>query len=107
MSGNEGVIITVEIVIKPEVADAVCAGIPQMFADTVTFEGFRSIRVHRHKDQPNRVMIIEHWDREDQYQAYQDWRGEDAEKRAETFAQLESYEANVWPAFVGAAFAGD
>jgi quinol monooxygenase YgiN len=98
----DGVILTIDMVIKPELAAAVCAGIPAMFEATVRFKGFRSIRVVRHQDQPNRLLIVEHWDAEEDYKAYQDWRNRDGElDRARE--HLLSIETNVWPSLVGVA----
>lgn len=97
---SDGVIITVEIVIKPELAEQVCASIPAMFDDTVTFKGFRSIRVMRNKDEPNRVLILEHWDKEEHYHAYQAWRGERGEGSRD---HLLSFRYSVWPNLVGEA----
>jgi quinol monooxygenase YgiN len=96
----DGVIITVDMVIKPELAEAVCASIPAMFEDTVKFKGFHSIRVVRHQDQPNRLLIVEHWDAEDDYKAYQAWRNRDG-GLDQARAHLLSIKADVWPALVG------
>ena len=99
MSGD-GVILTIDMVIKPELAEAVCAGIPAMFDDTKKFNGFRSIRVVRHQHQPNRLLIVEHWDTEDDYNAYQNWRNRDGElNRARE--HLLSIKTDIWPALVG------
>ena len=100
----DGVIVTIDMVIKPELAEAVCAGIPSMFTETVTFKGFHSIRVVRHKDAGNRLLIVEHWDTEDDYKAYQAWRNRDgALDRARE--NLLSIKADIWPALVGSAAA--
>lgn len=100
MSG--GVIITIDMVIKPELAEVVCAGIPAMFDATVTFKGFRSIRVVRHQHAPNHLLIVEHWDTEDDYQAYHRWRNRDGElDRAEE--ALLSLRTDVWPGLIGCA----
>jgi quinol monooxygenase YgiN len=95
---SDGVIITVEILIKPELAEQVCESIPAMFDDTVTFEGFRSIRVVRNKEEPNRLLIVEHWDKEENYHAYQAWRGE---RGGGSRDHLLSFRYSVWPAHVG------
>ncbi|WP_297493620.1 putative quinol monooxygenase [Acidocella sp.] len=97
---SDGVIITIDMVIKPELAEAVCAGIPGMFTLTVTFKGFRSIRVVRHKDAANHLLIVEHWDAEEDYRAYEAWRNRDGEMdRARE--HLLSLKAEVWPGLIG------
>jgi quinol monooxygenase YgiN len=101
---SEGVIITIEMVIKPELAEQVIAGIPALCKDTVSRPGFRKIRVVQNKDEPNRVLIMEHWDREEDYQAYQAWRRETSDMGA-AMANLLSYKSDVWPGLVGAAVA--
>ena len=95
---SDGVIITVEILIKPELAEQTVASIPALFDDTLTFPGFRSIRVVRNKEEPNRVLIVEHWDKEDDYHAYQAWR---AERGQGSRDHLLSFRSAVWPAQVG------
>ena len=99
---SAGVIITIDMVIRPEVAEQVIAGIPKMFEDTVRFAGFRSIRVVRHQYRANHLLIVEHWDTEAHYQAYQAWRNRGGDMEA-AMGQLQSYRNDVWPALVGAA----
>lgn len=101
MSGD-GIIITIDMVIKPELADAVRASIPAMFTDTVNFTGFRSIRVVQHKAEPGRLLVVEHWDAEEHYRAYQNWRNRDgALDRA--VENLISIRTDIWPVLVGQA----
>jgi quinol monooxygenase YgiN len=97
---SEGVIITVDMVIKPEFAEQVAASIPAMFYDTVRFEGFRSIRVVRHKNEPNHLMVIEHWDEEANYKAYMAWRNRNGEMDA-ALSALVSINTEVWPSQIG------
>ncbi|HEX4376712.1 MAG TPA: antibiotic biosynthesis monooxygenase family protein [Steroidobacteraceae bacterium] len=99
---SDGVIITIDMVIKPEFAEQVIAGIPRMFEDTVRFEGFRSIRVVRHQHASNHLLIVEHWDTEAHYQAYQAWRNRGGDMDA-AMELLQSYRYDAWPALVGSA----
>jgi quinol monooxygenase YgiN len=99
---QDGVIITIDMVIKPELADMVCAGIPAMFEETVKFAGFHSIRVVRHQGQPNRLLIVEHWDREEDYNAYHHWRNRYGELD-QAQENLLSIKTDVWPSLVGLA----
>lgn len=96
----DGVIITIEMVIKPDVAAAVRESIPAMFTETVKFKGFRSIRVVQHQNEPDRLLIVEHWDEEADYKTYQEWRNRDGElDRARE--SLLSLKADVWPGLIG------
>ena len=99
---SEGVTITIDMVIKPEFAEQVTAGIPAMFADTRRFEGFREIRVVRHRDQPNRLKVIERWDSEAHYQVYIDWRTRKGDMDAAAPTLL-SITTDVWPVLIGSA----
>ena len=94
---TDGVIITIDMTIKPELAEAVCGGIPAMFAETRRFSGFRAIRAVRHGTEPNRLLIIEHWDHEQDYQAYFAWRNRDGAMDAAR-AHLLSITTEIWPA---------
>jgi quinol monooxygenase YgiN len=97
---SDGVIITIDMVIEPGLAEQVIAGIPKMFDDTVRFAGFRSIRVVRHQHEPNHLLIVEHWDSEEHYKAYQSWRNRNGEMDA-AMGHLLSYRYDVWPSLVG------
>src|SRR3546814_20394435 len=70
---SDGVIITVDMVIKPEFSEAVRSGIPAMLKDTARFKGLRSIRVVQHPHDPHHVLIVEHWDCECDYKTYSAW----------------------------------
>jgi quinol monooxygenase YgiN len=97
---TDGVIITLHMIIKPELVEAVCASIPGMFGETVKFKGFRSIRVVRHQSEPNHLLVVEHWDAEDDYKAYQAWRNRDGamDKARDSLISLQ---ADVWPGLIG------
>ncbi len=97
---GQGVIVTIDMLIKPELAEAVIASIPAMFEETIKFGGFHSIRVVRHQAELNRLLIVEHWDEEADYRAYHNWRNRDGElDRAEE--ALLSIRTDIWPALVG------
>jgi quinol monooxygenase YgiN len=99
---SDGVLITIDMVIKPEVAAQVSAGIPKMFEDTARFAGFRSIRVVRHQHEPHHLLVVEHWDSEEHYRAYQTWRNRNGEMDT-AMGHLLSYRCDVWPSLVGCA----
>src|SRR3546814_12930771 len=76
---SDGVIITVDMVIKPEFSEAARSGIPAMLKDTARFKGLRSIRVVQHQHDPHHVLIVEHWDCEGDYKTYYAWRDRDGD----------------------------
>jgi heme-degrading monooxygenase HmoA len=89
-----GVTVTLELRLKPEAAEAFLGAVTMQKA--AGFPGFRSIRLVRHKDDPNRVLFVEHWDREADYQAYVDHRLERGEMEGLKRVSA-SAETNVWP----------
>lgn len=103
MSGA-GVTITIDMTMRPDLAADTIAAIPAMFTDTARFAGFRAIRVVRHATDPGRLLIVEQWDREEDYAAYQAWRNRDGAMDAAR-AALVAYRCDVWPTLVGKALA--
>jgi quinol monooxygenase YgiN len=91
--------VTVEFVFKPGAADAFCSSLPEMLKDTAKRPGFRDIQVVRHKEDPNRVLFVEHWNSEADYNAYLAWRQQrgDMDKLAEAVTR---FDANFWPELV-------
>jgi quinol monooxygenase YgiN len=95
----EGVTITFELRLKPETVAGFLAAIPKMLLETKEFDGFRSIRVVQHKDDPTRVLMVELWDSEEAYRKYIDWRT--ARGEMDGLAQLTNgTDINIWPRFV-------
>ena len=97
---SDGIIITIDMVIKPELGEAVRAGIPAMMEDTPKFKGFRSIRVVQHEDDPNHLLIVEHWDTKEDYAAYNAFRNRDGGQDKAMTALL-SYKNDAWPGLIG------
>ncbi len=73
---TESVTVTVVLELKPEAVEPFCQAMPKTLEATGVFAGFRDIRLLRHKDNPNRVIMIEEWDSVEAYQAYVAWRQE-------------------------------
>lgn len=92
---SDGVTITFEMTLKPGMGDVVAARLPAMLEETVLRPGYRDIRVVRHKDDSDRILLVETWDSEADHRAYLDWRA----SRGETMdAILASPPVmNVWP----------
>lgn len=70
-----GVVVTLDLDVKPEVIDAMCAGLPEMIKETATRPGFVEIRIVRQAD-TNRMLFIERWESEQAYHDYIAWRTE-------------------------------
>lgn len=99
---SNGVSITFDFQLKLEAVEAFVGGAQGMLQGTSDFPGFRSIRVVRHKDDPNRVLFIERWDSEEAYRKYIAWRTETGTMAA--FGQIiERADTNVWPTLVAEA----
>jgi quinol monooxygenase YgiN len=99
---GDGVSITFDFRLKPEAAEAFLAAGQAILSGAAEFPGFRSIRVVRHKDDLNRVLLIERWDSEDAYRGYVAWRTETGATAA--FREvIETAEANVWPTVIAEA----
>jgi quinol monooxygenase YgiN len=92
----DGVTITFELRLKPEAVSGFLQGIPHLIKETSEFEGFKTIRVVQHRDDPTRVLFVELWANEKAYQNYIAWRTERGDM--DNVARLaNSVEVNVWP----------
>ena len=72
----DGVTATVVLEFKSGAADEHLKKMPAMLIETRNFQGFRDIRVLRHEDNPDRLILIEDWDSITDYRAYVAWRTE-------------------------------
>lgn len=99
---SEGVIITIEVVVRPEMVEQLVTAIPIALKYAQQAEGFRSARAVRHRDESNRFLFIEHWDSEEHFEAYQTWRGDRPDLPANDRAIL-SYLYDAWPSTIATA----
>jgi quinol monooxygenase YgiN len=95
----DGVTITFEFRLKPEAVEGFLQNAGPMFEGTKGYPGFRSIRVVQHKDDPARILFVEHWDSEEAYRSYIAWRTERGDMAALGQAVI-SADSNVWPNLV-------
>ena len=92
--------ITFRFKLKPDIADAYCAGLPEILEDTAKRPGFEAIKVVRNKEDPTVVLMIERWESEQAYQDYIAWRTERGDI-AGFIAVLDGEpELAIWPAVV-------
>ncbi len=94
--------ITFRFRLKPELADAYCAGLPQILEGTARRPGFEAIRVVRNKEEPTLVLMIERWESEEAYHDYIAWRTERGDIAAFTAVLDGEPVMEVWPAVVTA-----
>lgn len=95
---SDGVTITFEMNLKPGLGDVVAARTPAMIEETAQRPGYRDIRVVRHKDNPDRILLIETWDSEAHYRDYLAWRASRGETMDQIFVSPPTIE--VWPTTV-------
>ena len=94
-----GVMITFELRLKPEAVSGFLDAVPHLIKESAEFNGFRSIRVVQHNEDPARILLVELWDSEAAYRSYIAWRTERGDM--DNLAQLTiSTEANVWSNFI-------
>lgn len=97
---SDGVTVTFEMKLKPEVVDMFSSLGPQICASPSEFPGFRGLRIVQHKDDPARILYIEKWDREEDYKAYIAERTRGGQMAA-LGEMVMSTEMNVWPNVIG------
>ena len=73
---NDTVIVTLELVLKPEVVEDFCRQIPETLEETRVFPGFVDITIRQHADDPNRIIFVEQWETRAAYEAYIAFRTE-------------------------------
>ena len=99
MAAQDGVIVTFEMELKPEVVEGYLANAGKMLVDTAKFPGYRKIRIVQNKDEPNRLLFIEHWDSEEDYRKYIAWRQERGELDRLKLTTI-STTTRIWPNLV-------
>jgi quinol monooxygenase YgiN len=97
---TDGVTITLTFTLKPEFVDGFLTNMPEMLKDTANRTGFRDIRVVRHRDDPNRILIFETWDTEQSYAEYMAWRTERGDFESFGAMLAGAPEVNYWPEVV-------
>jgi heme-degrading monooxygenase HmoA len=90
-----GVLITIEVVVQPEFADKLAAAMPVRERDITRHKGFRSAQLLRNELEPNRFLIIQNWDSEADFEAYQAWRSQHVDFPNDQDVLL-SYEYDSW-----------
>jgi quinol monooxygenase YgiN len=94
------VTITLLLDVKPEAVGPLCDGLPEMLKDTKKFKGCRSVRILRHKSNPNQIIFVEEWDTEEDYHKYIAWRTERGDMDNFGKALNAPPKMDVWPTLV-------
>lgn len=100
---SEGVTITMGMTLRPEAVEGFISSLTVMLQDTAKQPGFRSIRVVRHAEDPNRLLFVEAWDSAEAYQAYIAWRTKRGDMDAVAQILAAPPQLDIWPSIVAAA----
>ena len=96
------VMVTLDLDVKPEVIEAMCAGLPDMIKDTAQRPGFIEIRIVRLPG-TNRVLFVERWASEQAYNDYIAWRTERGDMDGFADGLNSPPSITIWPVTVVAA----
>lgn len=95
MSGSIRVTFVMDI--KAEAAEAVCASFEVMLPDTRAFPGCIAVNAYRSAEHPNRVILIEEWDSEEDYGKYLAWRSQDGSLDQMADFLAAPSQPQIWP----------
>lgn len=71
---SNGVLVTVVLSFKPGAGEPFLEAMGQMLQDTRKHKGFRTIRLDRHENDRDKVILNEVWDSAEDYRSYLAWR---------------------------------
>ncbi len=93
------VMVTLDLDVKAEFIDGMCAGLPESIKETATRPGFIAIRIVR---QPGttRVFFAERWASEQDYNNYIAWRTERGVMGGFAAALNQPAVTTIWPCVV-------
>ena len=96
------VMVTLDLDVKPEVIEPMCAGLPDMIKDTATRPGFIEIRIVRLPG-TNRVKFVERWESAQAYEDYIAWRTERGDMDGFAESMNSPPQITIWPVTVAKA----
>jgi quinol monooxygenase YgiN len=67
-------IITLEVPAKPGQGDALVAAFNKILPETRDYKGCQSVTVLQGTENPDSIVLIEHWDSSEDHDAYSQWR---------------------------------
>ena len=71
-----GVVVLLEMQIKPEAVDEVKAFMKENLPDTRAYEGCQGLDVYDNMDETGNLVVYERWDSRPHYEKYLAWRTE-------------------------------
>ena len=71
-----GVLVLIELTVKPESIDVMRAWLKDVLPDTRAAEGCEGVTVHANLDDRSNIVVVEHWHSKEQYEKYRAWRAE-------------------------------
>jgi quinol monooxygenase YgiN len=92
------VFVTLELALKPEIAEGFLGQLRDILAETSGKPGFIAIDVHRQEDAPERLMVFEQWQSADAYRTYFKWRMETGFMEALKPILVEEPRLRIWQA---------
>lgn len=67
-------IITIEVPAKPGQGDAFVAAFNKILPVTRGYKGCQSVTILQRADDKDSILLVEHWDSEEDHNAYKVWR---------------------------------
>jgi quinol monooxygenase YgiN len=71
-----GVLVLIELRVKPESIDAMKTWLKDGLPDTRSAEGREGVTVHANLEDRSNFVLVEHWNSKEQYEKYRAWRAE-------------------------------
>lgn len=89
--------VTLELALKPELAQGFYDKLSATFDETRAFGGCQEIAAYLHSDDAGRLIVVEEWDSAEAYQAYIAWRVETGFMDALADLLTAPPSMNIWP----------
>ena len=70
------VVVLSEVNVKPESANDLNQFMKENLPDTRAYDGCLGIKVHSGQDDPNNVVVVQHWASKEHFEKYVAWRTE-------------------------------
>lgn len=95
-NGQNGVFVTLKLNLNADMADIMRSGFADALPETRAFPGCRSVHCYENPQNPHQLMLIEHWDSQEDYGRYIAWRQENGMMDAMGAALVEPAAPDFW-----------